>query len=178
MVVILLNGPGSVGKTALARALQDLVARPLVHVEMDRVLAMLPERFQEDPQLVAYHPGPQGVTVEVGPRGAALLATMRRWVADLAAAGFDLVVDDVWLAGEPADYAAQLAPFRVVRVGLQAPLAVLEAREAARGDRMAGLARAQVARVHHGLRYDLMLDMGALTPEAAARQIAVRAALA
>lgn len=69
MVVILLNGPGSVGKTALARALQDVAVRPVLHVEMDRVLTMLPERFQEDPQLVAYRTGPQGVTVEGGAAG-------------------------------------------------------------------------------------------------------------
>lgn len=94
------------------------------------------------------------------------------------AAGFDLVVDDVWLDGEPADYAALLAPFRVQRVGLEAPLAVLEAREAARGDRLVGLARGQIDRVHRGVRYDLVLDLGALTPEAAAWQIAGRAGLA
>ncbi|MEZ5911498.1 MAG: hypothetical protein R3D84_04065 [Paracoccaceae bacterium] len=110
-------------------------------------------------------------TLETGPRGAALLAAMRRGVADLASAGFDLVVDDVWLDGEPADYATLLAGFHVWRVGVTAPLAVLEAREAARCDRSPGLSRAQLDRVHSGIRYDLMLDMARLSPDAAARQV-------
>lgn len=44
----------------------------------------------------------------------------------------------------------------------------------ARGDRLAGLARWQVDRVHAGRAYDLEVDSGSLTPEACARLIAGR----
>jgi len=102
---------------------------------------------------------------------------MRQTVAALAGIGFDLVVDDVWLSGEPADHAAHLQGHSVWRVGLTAPLRLLEAREAARGDRTPGLARAQWLRVHDGVRYDLMLDMSDLSPGAAAHRIVALADL-
>jgi chloramphenicol 3-O phosphotransferase len=44
-----------------------------------------------------------------------------------------------------------------------APLDVLEAREAARGDRMIGLARWQYDRVHKDMTYDLEVDSSRLT---------------
>jgi chloramphenicol 3-O phosphotransferase len=102
---------------------------------------------------------------------------MRRTVAVLADAGFDLVVDDVWLDGEPQDYGALLTRHHVLRIGLTAPLDVLVAREAARSDRLAGLSRAQHERVHRGVRYDAMLDTSAAAPEAIAMQIAGMAGL-
>ncbi|MCB1390964.1 MAG: hypothetical protein KDK12_17755 [Rhodobacteraceae bacterium] len=63
------------------------------------------------------------------------------------------------------------------RVGLDAPLPVIEAREATRGDRMPGLARAQAGVVHRGARYDLRLDTCQLTPEACAAAIVEAMAL-
>ena len=99
---------------------------------------------------------------------------MRRSVAALAAAGNDLVVDDVMLGDEMADYDALLAGLRVHKVGVFAPLAVLEVREAARGDRLPGLARWQIDRVHAGRVYDLEIDSAANTPRQSARLIVER----
>jgi chloramphenicol 3-O phosphotransferase len=173
--IVLLNGPGSVGKTSVARAMQALASGPLLHLSMDGFCEMLPDRYQDHPDTFSFKArivGGLAVTdVTTGPSGAALLGAMRRTVAVLADAGFDLVVDDVWLDGEPAAYADLLAGHRVWRVGLTAPLAVLEAREAARGDRMTGLSPGQVGRVHEGARYDLTIDMVEATPEAAAEAI-------
>ncbi|WP_246691382.1 MULTISPECIES: hypothetical protein [unclassified Mesorhizobium] len=52
-----------------------------------------------------------------------------------------------------------------------APLDVLEAREAARADRLPGLARWQYPRVHKGMDYDLEVDTSQLTPLECARRI-------
>ena len=60
---------------------------------------------------------------------------------------------------------------QVFKVGVLAPLDVLEAREAARGDRLIGLARWQVDRVHAGRRYDLEVDSAALTAAQCAERI-------
>ena len=57
-----------------------------------------------------------------------------------------------------AEYTALLAPFQLYRVGVFAPLEVLEARERERGDRLPGLARWQFHRVHQGVTYDLEID--------------------
>ncbi len=102
---------------------------------------------------------------------------MRRSVAALADAGFDGLVDDVWLDGEPAGYPELLERHRVWRVGLTASPGALDAREAGRGDRMEGLARARFPRVRVGMAYDLMLDTSGMSAEEAARRIAALARL-
>lgn len=176
--VVLLNGAGSAGKSSIARALQAIAATPLLHVQMDAFLDMLPAAYQDHPDTFAFERGEEGgrpsVAIRSGPVGVRLMRGMRRSVAALAAAGNDLVVDDVMLGDEMADYDALLDGFRVFRVGVVVPLDVLEAREAARGDRLIGLARWQVGRVHAGRTYDLELDGAALTPEQAARAIKER----
>lgn len=174
--IILLNGPGSVGKTSVAQALQACASGPLLHLSMDDFCAMLPDRSWADADFFRFvtRSGPDGRMTDVltGPKGAALLAAMRVMVADLAGRGFGLVVDDVWLDGEPVEYAVLLHGHAVWRIGLAAALAVIEARERARGDRTPGLGRAQIERVHRGVRYDLLLDLSALTPDDAAGRIA------
>ena len=52
--IVLLNGVGSAGKTSIARALQSIVLQPYLHVQMDAFMAMLPERYQSDPEGFCY----------------------------------------------------------------------------------------------------------------------------
>jgi len=52
-----------------------------------------------------------------------------------------------------------------------APLHVLQERETARGNRIAGEARAQVDAIHHGIEYDLIVDTSVQSPEECARSI-------
>lgn len=174
--VILLNGCGSVGKSSVARALQAIVATPLLVVAMDDFLDMLPPGLMGHPDgLVFEDQGAAGVAVRSGPVLDRAMRGMRRAVAALAAAGNDLVVDEVMLDAEKeADYRAVLATFELHMVGLFAPLEVIEARERARGDRMIGLARWQYGRVHAGRRYELELDAGSDTPETLAEAIRER----
>jgi chloramphenicol 3-O phosphotransferase len=68
-------------------------------------------------------------------------------------------------------YRELLGLFDLRMVGLFASLAVLEARERARGDRQIGLARWQFDRVHQGIVYDLELDTTAMLPRACAERI-------
>ncbi len=172
--IVVLNGVGSVGKSSLARAVQAQSRVPLLHVAMDGFLEMLPEALQDHPEGISYVRSPAGVEVRVGPVGARLLDGMLGAVAALAGAGCDLVFDTVMDRDAATLCRARLAAFEVSYVGLVAPLAVIEAREAQRGDRMIGLARAQFGQVHVGVDDDLTLDMGALTPETAAQVICER----
>jgi chloramphenicol 3-O phosphotransferase len=169
--VVVLNGPGSVGKTTLACAIQGMVPTPVLHVQMDAFLEMLPEAMQDAPETFSYRPGPGGVAIETGPAGARLIRGMHHAVAALAGQGSDLIFDTVAECADLDELRGLLAGRRCLFVGLHAPLAVLEAREWARGDRMIGLARAQVGRVHAGVRYDLELDLGTLSPDAGAKRI-------
>jgi chloramphenicol 3-O phosphotransferase len=183
MTVILLNGVGSAGKASIARALQDILAGVWLHVSMDAFLAMLPEHPQDDPSTFSYRDvamagRPPEIAIHDGEAGERLLAGMRRAVAAMARAGNDLIVDDVLVGDGLADYEIQLAGLHFLKIGVLAPLDVLEAREAVRDDRMPGLARWQFPRVHAGLRYDLEVDSAKATPQQCAEHIAARFDLA
>lgn len=165
--VVLLNGASSAGKSSTARALQRVARRPFFHVAMDDFLGMMPVAGSVDPQGLVFTPvhasgAPAELAIRMGPLAESVLHAMRRAVAAMADDGLDLIVDEVLLGGEAeADYRRLLARHRLLLVGIDLPLALLEERERARGDRLPGQARWQGARVHAGRRYDLMVD-GAL----------------
>jgi chloramphenicol 3-O phosphotransferase len=173
--IVLLNGVGSAGKSAIAKALQSIVSDWFLHVEMDRFLDMLPDRYFGDPAGMVFETLEEddkpSIAIHTGPVVERALAGMRHAIAALAAAGNNLIVDDVYMAAEAAEYARLLTPFRVHRVGVFAPLAVLEARERARGDRAIGLARWQFERIHRNMTYDLEVDTAGATPLECAERI-------
>lgn len=175
--IILLNGVGSAGKSSIARALQAMLSDPWLHVSMDGFLDMLPGHLHDDPDGFAYrtfadHDGMPQVEITAGPAGERLLAGMRLAIAAMAGAGNSLIVDDVILDGGLSEYEVLLAGFSFMKVGVFAPLPVLEEREARRGDRMPGLARWQFGRVHAGARYDLEVDTATADPATCAARIA------
>jgi chloramphenicol 3-O phosphotransferase len=166
--VIVLNGVGSAGKTSAARALQSMAETPFLHVAMDDFIGMLPERLMGHPDglvfAAAEHAGAPIIHVRTGPVMARTMRGMRHAIAALAAQGNHLIVDDVMFdASEAAEYRRLLGGCDLRLVGLFAPLAVLEQREMARGDRAIGLARGQMARVHRGIGYDLEIDTSAMS---------------
>ena len=177
--VVILNGVGSAGKGSIAKALQQIASRPLLHVEMDAFLAMLPEAYFAHPDGLIFETvmrdGQACVDITTGPVAARLLRGMRRAVAALAAEGNDLIVDDVMLEDELADYRRLFSGFDVSVVGVYANLDVLEAREKERGDRMPGLARSQFDLVHKGKTYDFTVDTSNATAMDCAK--AIKAAL-
>lgn len=177
MTVILLNGVGSAGKSSIARALQNILAGVWLHVSMDGFIEMLPEHLQDDPATFTYRNEaadnePPEIAIQSGEAGERLLRGMRRAVAAMALAGNDLIVDDVLLGDELADYETLLAGMRFLKVGVLASLDVLERREADRDNRLPGLARWQFPRVHAGRNYDFEIDSANATPTACAEQIA------
>ncbi len=173
--IIILNGVGSVGKGSIAKALQTVATVPLLHVQMDVFMDMLPSAYEGHPDGFTYETvndnGKPMVVIKTGPVGERALRGMRHAVAAMAAQGNSLIVDDVMLEEEAAEYADLLSSFEAFFVGVFAPLEVLEARERQRGDRMIGLARWQYDRVHRGMRYDLKVDASRATPMACANLI-------
>ncbi|MFO1122722.1 MAG: chloramphenicol phosphotransferase [Hyphomicrobiales bacterium] len=172
--IILLNGVGSVGKSSIARAIQEQDTASWLHVQMDAFLDMLPARYMDHPdglQFIRLPVTPPEVEIRCGPVVDRLLGGMRDSVAALARAGNRVIVDDVLIDGDAEDYRRSLAGLSVFWVGVVAPLAVIETREQARGDRVVGLARWQYPRVHRNMTYDLEVDAGAGAPADLARQI-------
>lgn len=176
--IVLLNGVGSSGKSSIARALQAITAEPFLRVEMDAFLDMLPEASFGHPDGMTFETvqqeGHPAVVIRTGPVCDRALSGMRHAVAAMAAQGNNLIVDEVLIGVEKAEYKALLAPFQVYLIGIFAPLDVLEQRERARGDREIGLARWQFDRVHAGMAYDLELDTARATPADCARAIKAR----
>ncbi|GHA35554.1 hypothetical protein GCM10007989_34400 [Devosia pacifica] len=182
--VILLNGVGSAGKSSVAKALQTIAAGPVLHIQMDTFLEMLPDRYANHPDTFAYEQierdGLSEVVISSGPRGAQILRGMRRSVKAMAAEGFDVVVDDVLFGRDDpafADYEMLLVGHDLHWVGVLADLETLEMRERLRGDRLIGLARWQFERVHHGMNYDLELRSDEASPLELAEQIRYRFSL-
>jgi chloramphenicol 3-O phosphotransferase len=174
--VVLLNGVSSVGKGSVARALQRIAARPMLHVQMDAFLEMTPPGTFGAPEGYTFETRLEGgkpvTAITSGPILALAMRAMRAAVAAMAASGADLVVDEViWDPADLADYRRRLAGHAFHLVGLVAPLEVIERREQARGDRTLGLARWQYDKVHAGMVYDLELDTSLASPEALAVRI-------
>jgi chloramphenicol 3-O phosphotransferase len=173
--IILLNGVGSAGKSSIAKALQAITREPFLHVAMDAFIEMMPEKFWNHPDGLTFETiaqdGKPAVVIRSGPVAQRTFQGMRRAIAAMAQEGNNLIVDDVMLEDELADYQALLADCTLHLVGVLAPLDVLEARERQRKDRMIGLARWQYDRVHQGKRYDLALDTSEITAAECAERI-------
>lgn len=149
--VIFLNGTSSSGKTTIARALQERLPEPYMHVSVDGFFYLYPERF--------WNPTRQEDAVALARLAPAVVSGFHRAVAALAEAGNHVIVDHVlqedgWLS----ECVERWARLDVLFVGIRCPLEVLEQREAGRGDRDVGTARYQYDRVHaHGV-YDVEVD--------------------
>ncbi|HDR8964643.1 TPA: AAA family ATPase [Burkholderia vietnamiensis] len=167
--IILLNGVGSSGKTSLARALQTRLGSAFLHVQMDTFLEMLPARYMNDPAGFTFtsfvEDGKDVVSIQSGPVAQRAMQGMRHAIVALANQGNNLIVDEVLLGDEKAEYARMLAPFNLCLVGVHCPLDVLEERERQRGDRLVGLARWQYDKVHANVTYDVTVDTSKATPE-------------
>lgn len=165
--IVFLNGVGSAGKGSIAKALQTLTVSPFLHVPMDVFCEMLPAAYFDHPDGFIFETtaenGHPSVVIRTGVVGQRLLRGMRHAVAAMAAEGNDMIVDEVLLGAEKAEYRQLLAPFQVHWVGVFASLDVLEERERQRGDRLIGLARWQFDRVHKDMRYDLEIDTSKAT---------------
>ncbi|MER9004686.1 MULTISPECIES: chloramphenicol phosphotransferase [unclassified Mesorhizobium] len=173
--IVLLNGVGSAGKSSIARALQTIATEPFLHVQMDAFIDMLPPALQDHADGFSFETvledGKPSVVIRSGPVGARTMRGMRHAIAGQ---GNNLIVDDVIFNDEIAEYVELLSSFDLHLVGVMAPLEVLEAREAARADRLPGLARWQYGRIHRGIDYDLEVDTSRLTPLECARRIQER----
>lgn len=159
--VLILHGASSSGKTTLIQAIRAQSPVPLLHLSFDHL------RDSKALDLAAY----KAKHTDWRAQRSAVFSGLHRAVAGFAEAGNDLIFEHILdTAGWQAELRGLLANQSVFFVGLHTPLHRLEAREAARGDRMQGSAKADAARIHIGLTYDLELS-GTADPDENARTV-------
>ena len=171
--VVLIHGTSSSGKTTLARAIQALSDEPWLRLGIDTFWNAIDGRWTEHGSHAAEgFLWIEDATIVPGPVGQRLAAGMRAAIAACARQGNDVLVDDVfvdpaWLDG----WRSELAGLSWILVGVFAPVEVLEERERARGNRIAGEARRQVDSIHAGIEYDVTVDTATQSPEECARAV-------
>ncbi len=180
--IIYLNGPSSAGKTTLSRALQERLPEPYLYLSSDTLIELMPTKVNDwsgERSAIGYSfqkvldaGGQTTYRVVTGEYGAKMFPAFRAMALVLARSGLKLIIDDIAFGEEPAQrWRECLRDFAVLWVGVTASAETLSAREAARGDRLIGSARDQLARVHRGVTYDLFIDTGALSIDEAAERI-------
>ena len=184
--IIYLNGPSSAGKSTIARALQERLAEPYLHLSIDALIDQMPAKLndwsgeRETPgysfRRVATADGGTAYGVVAGEYGRKIGPAFRAMTVALARHELNLIIDDIAFgAAQVAPWRECLGEFAVLWVGITASPEVLDARERARGDRLVGSARDQLARVHQGVTYDLLLDTTDQSIDNVVEQIAARA---
>ena len=168
--IIFLNGTSSAGKTTLAKALQEVLEVPYLHLGIDTFLSMAPAAYLNSSlpgasQVVVHESeGRRRIEICTGLVQEQLLLGMYAAMAALAAAGNNLIIDDVILEQRWLQAAlCALRPYCVLFVGVVCPLEIAEQRERQRGNRTIGMARGYLEHVHQHHLYDLIVDTHALS---------------
>lgn len=168
-MIIILNGCASAGKSSIAKELQKLHEKPLLHVGIDRFWAMIPDEYKEFgakadegysfAQIVDADSNPI-VDIKKGPFAERMDETMPHAIKCFAEFGHDIVVDEILQRSEIVHrYAKALQEHVVYFIGIRCDLEELERREKIRGNRTLGLARGQINITHlYSDYYDLTID--------------------
>jgi chloramphenicol 3-O phosphotransferase len=167
--IIYLNGPSSSGKTTLAKALQHAFEEPFLHVGIDKIIGWMPEKVNDwtgGEAPIGYSwkksqdaSGNPIQELQAGPYAQKIGKTFQEVILALAKMGHHLIIDDVSFGKQQVDeWKEILKDFRVLWVGVNAPLSILEQREKERGNRIEGSARGQFHKVHVDATYDLEID--------------------
>ncbi|WP_330960945.1 chloramphenicol phosphotransferase CPT family protein [Photobacterium sp. 53610] len=182
MDIIFLNGPSSSGKSAIAKALQGVMADDYLHIGIDTFIAMMPAKantlnesdtpahgFYWRTTLLNQQPVNR---ISSGPYGKAVNDAYRTTVRHLVDAGLKVIVDDVLNGSEEMTvWQSVLAGKNCLYVGVTCSAETLIQREQQRGDRHTGSAIEQASRVHCGIEYDLLIHTDDCSPYDSAKQI-------
>jgi chloramphenicol 3-O phosphotransferase len=169
--VIVLNGGSSSGKSEIARCLQSVLPEPWLSLGVDTLIEAMPASMQTSDTGIGF--AADG-GVDIGPEFQRLEVAWMVGVAAMARAGARVIVDDVFLGGTQSQRRWQQAldGLTVAWVGVRCDSAVAARREAARGDRVQGMAATQADLAHRGVSYDLEVDTTHTDSLACARTIA------
>ncbi|MCB5909248.1 chloramphenicol phosphotransferase CPT family protein [Streptomyces pinistramenti] len=180
---IVLAGTSGAGKSSTAAQLQEILPDAFLVPGLDTFFGMLPHRWTSEGTASAEgfsylrdtdpRDGGARLRIGYGAVGAQMLAGLRGAVDALLREGNNVIVDEMPVdAGVIPAWQRALQGHDVMWVHLTAPLAVLEAREAARfPERFRGLSRGHLD-VCVPDDFDLVIDSAALDPRERAQRIA------
>ncbi|HEX8180754.1 MAG TPA: AAA family ATPase [Pyrinomonadaceae bacterium] len=132
--IIVLNGPSGSGKSSLAKALQAQLPEPYMHIGLDNFEQMQPLRNGRRVQVFYGLRGDD--PNDPASWGPDCLHIMHQCVAMFAGAGANVIAETIFLGPKWLKDAMQRwSPYRVVFVGIESPLAVLQVREQERNER-------------------------------------------
>jgi chloramphenicol 3-O phosphotransferase len=169
--LVVLNGGSSSGKSTLARCLQALLPPSWLVLGVDDLIAAMPAGAGADPSIIALEPGGR---ITIGPAFREMEASWYQGIAAMARSGPGVIVDEVFLGGATSQARLRSA-FRgleVLWVGVRCEAVTATRREAARPDRIVGMAESQAELVHLGVDYDLVVDTTATSALTCARAVA------
>ncbi|WP_432876067.1 chloramphenicol phosphotransferase CPT [Kribbella sp. CA-245084] len=169
--LIILNGGSSSGKTAIVRALQEVLDEPWLGFSVDDFVDALPAKLEGSPDGIVI--GPDG-EVSVGSAFRSLEAAWTAGIVAMCRAGGRVVMDDVFLGGPSSQqrWRNAIGDLETLWVGVHCDPAIAAQRELARGDRPPGMAEGQALIVHQGITYDLEVDTSHTDSVDCARTIA------
>jgi chloramphenicol 3-O phosphotransferase len=155
--VIVLNGGSSSGKSAIARSLQGALPQPWLTIGTDDFVEALPPVMQDSDGGIEITPDGG---VQVGPEFRQLELAWIAGVVAMVGAGARVIVDEVFLGGAASQgrWRDALGDIDTLWVGVRCEPGTAARREAARGDRIAGMAAQQAGLVHRGVTYDFEVD--------------------
>ncbi len=173
---IFLHGTGSIGKTSIAKALQEGLDEPYLHVGFDLFVPMMPAPYilegRKAQEGISFIKDKIGEPVfKIGTEGTKFLSGITHAIIALANQGNNIIIDEVIVGEKYEEYLLALKFCHQIHVGLFAPLEIIEQREKARGDRRPGQARAEYERVHEGKKYDIKINTNELSPQESAEKI-------
>lgn len=156
--IILLNGVSSVGKTTLAKTLQERLSDPFYLMDVDTFVGMAPEKYHKI----------EGISVQHK-----FVSKMFHAIKLFSDLGFDLVVPFIFMNGANLleEWVTMLHVYPVLFVHVTCSVEELRRREKERGNRGIGEAEAQLSLLVPQDTYDITVDTYSLSVEECADKI-------
>lgn len=166
--IILLNGASSSGKTSLAQAIQYKSTEPWLHLGVDTLLDMMPQKYlpggakaEEGVNFIPEKNTQEPLThIEAGLWGKKVFDCLGLIAKVFARQGHNVILDDVMLGEDNLkSYQVALQGIPVYFVGVFCDLPALQEREILRANRTLGLAKGHAHKVHPDIHhYDIRVD--------------------
>ncbi len=181
-IVIILNGPSSVGKSLISYFFQEIVDMPFLHIGIDTMINMMPNKMNNWEgekteqgfwwQQEVDHEGKTVFSIQMGEYAKKINDTYKDIVNTLVLSGHNVIVDEIAFGPDGLNvWKKTLSNCHLFFVGVTANLEILEEREQIRGDRIKGSARHQFHHIHKNVTYDLLIDTSDKIPEQCVSEI-------